>query len=772
MKQIRALHLGLLLALWWTPAAVAQQPPAIGYMYPPGGQAGQSTEVILGGYDWTPDMQIFVHDSRIKLEILEPPGTIIVPEPPYWFDKKARRPPFLLPRETKAKLTIPAGVSAGIVNWQVANANGASAVGRFLVSHSDGVLEAASRGKPQKISSLPARVSGQIKHIREVDEYTLTATHSGPVTCELAAKRFGSPLNAVMEIRDSSGNIVADAADTAGLDTALTFTPVAGESYVLAIYDLDFRGNRAFTYQLTVKTAPRVVTAIPSVGRPGDTRMVEFVGFGIKTGAAKLESVIREVTFPADHKDAFLYELSTDSGTCSFSFLLSNHPQASSAARTLSVPMGITGVFEERFADHVYTVAGKKGDIWASRVLSAQIGSLVDPVLSIVDSDKKQLASNDDSPGSIDASLEFKVPKDGEYQIVVSDVASQAGSRAATYHLSIASAAPDFSISIPELLNLPIGGKTKLAIKVTRNGNFQDPIQLEFSGLPVGVTVPDNPQLAAKQKAMNVELTVAEDAAATAALMTVKATATINENTVERVAGPMLVAATIKPPFSIDAEGKDDVTKWPRGTTFPAPVLIERDEGFTADIVLEMTSKQGRHRQGIFGPELVVKPDEDRVLYPVFLPEWLQTTRTSRMVVNGVAKVADPQGNIRYCVSRQKTRMGFLPTGALLKVSAAEKEYRVKPGEKISVPISVSRSVRLTEPLTVELCCNDSQKSCFKAEPRVVDSSVSQLDFALLAGSDPANIGEHKLTLRATLMKNGHLPVISETSVLVQLVQQ
>ncbi len=37
--------------------------------------------------------------------------------------------------------------------------------------------------------------------------------------------------------------------------------------------------------------------------------------------------------------------------------------------------------------------------------------------------------------------------------------------------------------------------------------------------------------------------------------------------------------------FSIDAEGKDDVTKWPRGTTFPAPVLIERDEGFEGEHV-------------------------------------------------------------------------------------------------------------------------------------------------------------------------------------------
>jgi hypothetical protein len=110
------------------------------------------------------------------------------------------------------------------------------------------------------------------------------------------------------------------------------------------------------------------------------------------------------------------------------------------------------------------------------------------------------------------------------------------------------------------------------------------------------------------------------------------------------------------PPFSLDAEGKNDVTKWPRGTTFPAPVLIERNEGFTGDIVLEMAARQGRHRQGIRGPELSVQPGIDRILYPVFLPEWLETTRTSRMVVNGVSQVADPQGRVRYLSSKLKTR--------------------------------------------------------------------------------------------------------------------
>ena len=186
-------------------------------MFPPGGQAGQTIEVILGGYDWTPDMQLFAHDRRIHLEIIGPPGPVIVPEPPYWFGKKARRSPEPLPRETKARLTIPADVLPGIVKWQAANANGATSAGRFVVNNTANVVEAErlldgeSEPAPQQIESLPVCISGQIKLIREVDHYRFIAAKSGPLTCSVVARSIGSQLNAVVEIRDQTGRIIAEA---------------------------------------------------------------------------------------------------------------------------------------------------------------------------------------------------------------------------------------------------------------------------------------------------------------------------------------------------------------------------------------------------------------------------------------------------------------------------------------------------------------------------------------------------------------------------------
>ena len=151
--------------------ARAQLAPEIGYMHPAGGQAGQTVEVKLGGYDWTSDMQIFVHDPRIKLEIIGPPSQVIVAEPPYWFEAKGRGYAWPQPREVPAKLTIPADVPPGLVRWQVANANGASPVGFIHVGSTPEIAEDASRKGPQVLASLPVTVNGQIRKIEEIDRY-------------------------------------------------------------------------------------------------------------------------------------------------------------------------------------------------------------------------------------------------------------------------------------------------------------------------------------------------------------------------------------------------------------------------------------------------------------------------------------------------------------------------------------------------------------------------------------------------------------------------
>jgi hypothetical protein len=764
--------------------ARAQQPPQIGYMYPSGGQAGQTTDVVLGGYDWTPDMQVFVHDPRIKLEITGTPGPVLVPEPPYWFGKKSRRSPFLLPREFPARLTIPAEVPPGIVAWQAANANGTTARGIFLVGQFPEVMEVerglnADLHDAQVLPALPLTINGQVKVTEDIDRYRFKAEQSGPVACLVLGRELGLDLNAIVEVRNAAGQMVAEGADTAGNNLRLTFTVEAGQEYITSIYDADFRGDRALVYRMTLAPGPSVITAIPAFGKRGETRPVRFFGMGVETGAAKLESVTREVTFPTTvDAETFLYTLETPHGTAlPISLLLSDLPETMhpgaladapvSAAQTLTLPAAVTGILRTKNGADRYTLSGMKGDVWSLEVMAKKIGSPLDVSLAIVDADGKEVARNDDANGSTDATLEFKLPTEGEFTLIVSDISGHSGEPSATYRLVAQRSLGGFTLTAPDFLNIPLGATGKLALKGVRTGGFNGPIIYSFTGLPAGVSLPAEMSVAEKKPIAPLELVVAEDAASTAALVMLTAEAKIGDRTIVRKVGPLVLNLTMTPPYAIDAEGKDDVTKWPRGTTFPGPVLIERQTGFNGEIVLEMSAKQGRVRQGIRGPELVVPPGVDRVLYPIFLPEWLETTRTSRMVVNGVAKVADPQGNLRYLSSKLATRIGFLPEGALLKLAADVTEVQHVGGQPLSIPLTISRSDKLKEAVRLELAPGDASDGGFSAEPLELSPEETQAVMTVAVGEQSPPQSECKLTLRATVLRAGEYPVVSETTVVV-----
>lgn len=687
-------------------SAAAQLAPSIGYMFPPAGQAGQTLEVSLGGYDWTPDMQVFVRDNRIELQLVGAPGPVLVPEPPYWFGKKARRAPYKLPRETKARLTIPADVPAGVYRWQAANANGATACGRFLVTAAP--VEQESTASVTLLKDLPVSVCGQIKRISEVDRFQFIAPTNGRIKCSLAAASIASPLRAIVEVRDAAGKLVAEAADTAGSDLTLFLRVNAGESYTAAVYDLDFCGDSSFVYQLAIATESA----------------------NAETKAERTATI-----------------------------------QAGSV-KTFDGPAVVSGVIDRNAGEDHYRILGRLGDKWLITASGEKTGSTVDPVVTVMDASGKELARADDSPGTTDAQIEFSPPAEGEYGICVADLSGSNKATKATYELSIQRAAADFQLQTVDMLSVPIGGKANFEVKTIRRGGFTEPIDIHLENLPAGASATGKLQVPANQSSMKVEVLVDTASAATAALVSVQGQATIQGQTVQRSADPILLCTTIKPPFEIDAEGQDDVTKWPRGTTFPAPVLIARDPTFQGDILLEMTSLQGRHVQGIRGPELRVGPNDSRVLYPIFLPEWLETTRTSRMVVNGVAQVADPKGNVRYSLTRQKTRMGFLPTGALLKI-ATEPEITYQGDSPLVIRVSIHRDASLIPSLTLTMVSDIHQASPFSAEPQLCDRDRTHVEFPVQVNKNAVEKREYPLTIRATLMKDGKYPVVSETTVII-----
>ena len=139
------------------------------------------------------------------------------------------------------------------------------------------------------------------------------------------------------------------------------------------------------------------------------------------------------------------------------------------------------------------------------------------------------------------------------------------------------------------------------------------------------------------------------------------------------------------------------------------------------------------------------------------------------MALVGVVRVPDGRGKERHLVASMKGQITMSIEGSLLKVSHDARELTARPGETIAIPVTVLRSAKLTEAVRLELRLPDNLAGCFTADAVVVPAGQSTAVFRVIR-KDARITGEHSLTIRATTLDVGRLPVMSETTVPVGLV--
>ncbi|MDX1970362.1 MAG: hypothetical protein SFV23_24545 [Planctomycetaceae bacterium] len=774
--------------------ALAQKAPQLGYVYPPAVRAGATTDVQLGGFDFTTDLQWFVHDPQVTLQTLGPPGEYHLQPPPFWSGPRASIAALPIPREVPGRITVDPARPAGLVRWQVANANGASATSVLYVSHGVEVLESRFRDQPQRLPSLPVAVSGRLSRLTEVDRYEVVADRDGPISVELMSRRLNANFQGVLQVRNSAGTLLADFADTLGRDGGVTFQARSGQTYLVSLHDADFRGDRTYVYRLEVTAGPRVVATLPAFGQRGAAAEVEFVGWGVVTGAATLETVRQSVTFPADPDlVAFTHVLETPCGKAAVTIPLSNLVESADVAgradEPLTAPLGVTGRFSTGGDERRFTWNCEKGEFWSIDLQSRGIGSSLDVACEILNADGKTVAENDDLTGLTDAGLVFMVPAAGTYTCVARCMSVQEKALDEVFRLQLERRPPGFTLTAPQVVHLPLGGRFDVPVQAVRHAGFDGEIALAVEGLPDGVTLDGLGVIPAGKNDAKITLLAAADAAVVAAPLRFRGSAQIGGSTVSVVASGMaagnlcstlpseqrietsLLAITMVPPFELELIDRTRQRDVHRGTTCLAEFDIVRQPGFSGAIELQMAAQQARYRRGIIGPSIMVAPETTRATYPSFMPEWLATDLTERMLVQGVAGVADPKGNVRYLVKPSSAAITMILEGALLKISSPLEEPVLRRGGALDVPIVLARSAKLPLATTVELVVPEELRGALQAEPLVVPADQLQGTLRITASTDGRLAGDWPLKLKATAWQEGKWRVASETELLVRFTE-
>ncbi|MBL8811952.1 MAG: hypothetical protein JNM43_17435 [Planctomycetaceae bacterium] len=417
-----------------------------------------------------------------------------------------------------------------------------------------------------------------------------------------------------------------------------------------------------------------------------------------------------------------------------------------------------------------------------------------DLLVRIVDSEGKVIAENDDFENSTTAEIVFVPAKDATYQCVVevlSDIDSANG-----YYLELRRTTPDFALRIPQQIQIGLGATTEVSVQAIRSGGMTGEISIQFEGLPAGVTVPESIVIPADQNAAKVVLACQPDCAVIASairvtgkakLMASNADGTESEQVITHAALAVmsgilgartyedtlidraLLSITMPPPIDVlvvDRERQRDV---PRGSTYLAELQVVRKDGFAGEVTLMMSAQQSRNRQGIRGQTVIVPPGDTSAFYPCFMPEWLATDITRRMVVHGIAVVPDPKGNLRYLTKPGDARITMIMEGALMKLGTGISEFETEGGGRIEVPVTISRTARMALPVTVDLKVPEEAKGKIHATPVTIQPDQHQGTLTLSFENSPEINGLWRLRLAATALQDGRWPVVSETEITVEV---
>jgi hypothetical protein len=115
------------------------------------------------------------------------------------------------------------------------------------------LIEGATLADSRALPSPPVAVSGRLSQPGEVDLYYLELAASEKVQVEVVADRYGSPLDASLEVRDAKGARLAQSDDVVGPDPRLEYTaPKEGAKVTLVVSDALRRGGADGIYRLVV----------------------------------------------------------------------------------------------------------------------------------------------------------------------------------------------------------------------------------------------------------------------------------------------------------------------------------------------------------------------------------------------------------------------------------------------------------------------------------------------------------------------------------------
>jgi len=369
-------------------------------------------------------------------------------------------------------------------------------------------------------TTFPVAISGVISGT-EQKRLWFRAAAGQRITAEVEARRIGSRLDPVVEIRSQAGTPLAiqwQQPELQGDARTSLVIPTEGLYYV-EVHDLQFAAPGGSPWRLFVGDLPPSAIAFPAMVS-SDSSTIRALGTESVSEPVSVKSANGQLIVESGTTLLPLPALRPESGTQISEPLEGTYPATPVDATFTTSPFPALLVHGRIAApkelDTLILTVTPKQSLHFSVAARASLSSTLRAHLSVLNGDAV-LAQNDGDSGATDPSLNLTVP-DGVTQLKVQirDLSGK-GSPAAAYRLQVARTDRQaFVLKTQDgALRLPLNGSVPLKLSVIRQSpsfRYTGPVRLSVRGVPNVAIVPD--VIPASEQDQQVLLMVTRSAAA------------------------------------------------------------------------------------------------------------------------------------------------------------------------------------------------------------------------------------------------------------------
>ena len=460
--------------LFYCATTLAADTAELKALFPAGGQRGKTTEVrAIGEFPRWP-LSVWASSTAIQVEADSKQNGVL-------------------------RVAVGEDARPGVHWLRLYDSQGASRTRPFIVETCPEVLENEGQDEAQRVDLTRACiVNGRLPRSGEVDQYIVPLKQGQTLVAAVTAHRhLGSPMDAVMQLVDAQHHVVLRQNDDApGLDPRIRFVAERDSDYIVRLFAfpetptqrIGFAGGDNFVYRLALSVGGVIDRAYPLAVSQPQSRQVAVEGWNLTATAPQ-----RALAQASRGSAVTLSDVGTPGWGQTRLVLRDCLWEQDDTSRTnpleLALPMVVSGRIQQASDEDEYGFLANKDDTLRFTIESRSLGFPLDPVLVVLDETGKELVSKDDDGGGRDCSLDFKVPADGRYRLVVRDLHGNGGEDY-LYRLAMCHVTPSFELELrSEVFRGNVGGDLEIPVKIVRRDGFKGDIHVTAVGLPASVFI-------------------------------------------------------------------------------------------------------------------------------------------------------------------------------------------------------------------------------------------------------------------------------------------